>query len=155
MFISFHCQIMVVLSEVQVSMAVALRQQGLSYRFIARDLHVAPSTILRLYRKFHDTGSYSRRPGQGRKRKTTRQQDRFLKNCALRRRTSTARALLNDLVTATGVQISDQTVRNRLKEANLRSRRPVRKPRLTPRHRRDRLVSRMSRDFASLDAMDV
>lgn len=129
---------MVILSEVQVARAVALLESGRSMRFVARDLNVAPSTIMRLNRRYQETGGYTRRQGQGRKRKTTREQDRFLRNCALRRRTSTARALQNDLVRATGVQVSDQTVRNRLKEQNLKPRRPVRKPRLTLQHRRAR-----------------
>ena len=42
-------------------------------------------------------------------------------------------------MTVTGVAISDQTVRNRLREVNLRSHRPLRAVRLTGRHRQARL----------------
>jgi hypothetical protein len=79
------------------------------------------------------------RAGQGRNRKTTQNQDRFLVLSSLRKRTATARDLLDDLRRAHGIEISDQTVRNRLKEANLKPRRPVRAPRLTQHHKAARM----------------
>lgn len=57
----------------------------------------------------------------------------------LRNRTSTARDHQMSLRATHGVTVSDQTVRNRLRESNLRARRPVRKPRLTQRHKIARL----------------
>ncbi|TWW77306.1 hypothetical protein D4764_12G0006960 [Takifugu flavidus] len=53
---------------------------------------------------------------------------------------STARALQNDLQQATGVNVSDQTIRNRLHEGGLMARHPVVGPVLTARHRRARLA---------------
>ncbi len=53
---------------------------------------------------------------------------------------STARALQNDLQQATGVNVSDQTIRNRLHEGGLRARRPLVGPVLTARHRGARLA---------------
>jgi hypothetical protein len=50
-----------------------------------------------------------------------------------------ARVLQRELRTAAGVNVSDQTIRNRLHAANLRSRRPVEGIPLTIRHRRLRL----------------
>ena len=47
----------------------------------------------------------------------------------------TARSLQSDLKLGTGVQISDQTVRNQLHSSELRSRRPFVGLILTPRHR--------------------
>ena len=47
-----------------------------------------------------------------------------------------ARVLQRELRTAAGVNVSDQTIRNRLHAANLRSRRPVVRIPLTRRHRR-------------------
>lgn len=126
------------LTELHVSRAIALLEEGRTMRYVGNDLGVAPSVIYRLWKRYRETGEYSRRRGQGRKRKTTRLQDRYIVNCALRNRTTTARDLQNTLRTATGVEISDQTVRNRLMEANLRSRRPVRAMRLTIQHRQAR-----------------
>ncbi len=48
---------------------------------------------------------------------------------------STARDLQNYLQQATGVNISDQTIRNRLHEGGLRTRRPLVGPVLTAQHR--------------------
>lgn len=57
------------------------------------------STISGTGRRFQETGSYSRRTGQGCRRSLTHQQDRYL--------------LLRQ---ATGVNVSTQTIRNRLHE---------------------------------------
>jgi transposase len=145
------------LSEVQVVRAVALIQHAHSIRHVSGDLRVSPSVIQRLWNRFRETGQYVRRAGQGRNRKTTQNQDRFLVLFSLRKRTATARDLLNDLRRAHGIEISDQTVRNRLKEANLKPRRPVRASRLTQHHKAARMSCSGSQRLAtsSLDACTV
>ena len=52
-----------------------------------------------------------------------------------RQRTTTARRLRDNLRTATGTRVSDQTIRNRLRANNLRCRRQAVRPPLLPRHR--------------------
>lgn len=127
------------LNETEVVRVVVAVENGTSIRQVARNFNVSPSVIHRVWNRYLETGEYKRRIGQGRKRKTNRIQDRFLVLSSLRTRTSTAKDLQVRLRTTHGVELSDQTVRNRLKEANLRPRRPVRKPALTPYHIRTRL----------------
>jgi transposase len=86
------------LSEVEVARAVALLEDGRSMRFVANSLNTSPSVICRLWHRYQITGSYSRRAGQGCKRKTTNQNDRYIVTSPLWRRTATARELQNHYI---------------------------------------------------------
>jgi hypothetical protein len=80
-------------------------------------------------------GTVTRRAGTGPKSKTTAGDERFLRLQALRNRTHTARNLQKHLVKTRGTRISDQTICNRLREAELRARRSAKLPKLTREHR--------------------
>ena len=127
------------LREPEVARAVQMLEDGQTQRRVAAIVGVSPSVIARLWNRYQTTGGYGRRPGQGRRRCTTPRQDRYLRNMAVRNRQETARGLQIDFREATGVRVSDQTIRNRLHEDNMRSRRPARCPELTPQHRRARV----------------
>ena len=97
------------------------------------------SELSRLVERFNTTNAVHDRSRSGRPRATTARQDRYFCNLTLRDRRVTARSLQSELRTAVGVNVSDQTIRNRLRENNLRSRRPaVRTPLKSVRHRRAR-----------------
>lgn len=59
------------MNDYTVARAVALFDDGRSQRYIARFLRVPRSTVGDAIRRYRETGSYSRRVGQGRKRMMT------------------------------------------------------------------------------------
>ena len=74
---------------------------------------------------YQETGGFTRREGQGRHRMTSQREDQYLRNLALRNWQYTTRRLQIDFQHAIGQRISDQTIRNRLHEGDLRARRPA------------------------------
>ena len=115
--------------------AIAWLQGGNTQRNVAVRLGVSQSVVDRLWQRFQATNSVRNRPRSGRPRSTTNREDRYITNMALRQRTTTARRLRDNLRTATGTRVSDQTIRNRLRANNLRCRRQAVRPPLLPRHR--------------------
>ncbi|GFX45261.1 transposable element Tcb2 transposase [Trichonephila clavipes] len=105
---------------------------------VAQAIGVLQSVISRIWNRFLETESAGRRPGQGRRRATTPNEDRYLVLTARRHRNMNAILLQQHLRSATGTTVSTQTVRNRLHGVGLYARRPLVCVRLTSRHRRDR-----------------
>ncbi|GFT32424.1 transposable element Tcb2 transposase [Trichonephila clavipes] len=87
---------------------------------------------------FLDTGSAGQRSGQGRRRATTTNEDRYLVLTIWRHRNMTATILQQHLRWATNTTVSTQTVRNQVHGVGLYARRPTVCVGLTSRHRRDR-----------------
>lgn len=127
--------------------ASTLLDEGRSMRYVANLLGVNHSTVGRIIRRFRETGSHARKRGQGRKRVTSPRDERFLRVQVLRNRKCTSRELSNELEAARNVRISALTVRRRLKEAGLASRKPAIAPLLTAAHRVQRL--RFARNHAN------
>ena len=100
---------------------------------VARRLTVSHSGVQRLRDRFALTGSVAERRPAGRSGPTARQQDRLIVLTSLRNRTAATAALLrSDLRVA--VNVSDQTICNRLHESNLGSTRPSSRPSLVQAH---------------------
>lgn len=127
------------LTALEVVRALTLLDEGRSQRYVARILGVHHSSVNRALRRFRETGCYTRRQGQGRSRKTTERDDRFLRQTTLRNRMVTSVELQQQLRQVRNVQISAKTVRRRLREAGLTNRRPATGPLLTRRNRVARL----------------
>ncbi|GFW90642.1 transposable element Tcb2 transposase [Trichonephila clavipes] len=79
----------------------------------------------RIWNRFLETESAGRRPGQGRRRATTPNEDRYLVLTARRHRNINTTLLQQLLRSATGTTVSIQTVRNRLHGVGLYARRPL------------------------------
>lgn len=125
------------LSKVDRNIALGRLQAGESQNQVARHFGVAQSTISRLWARLQQTGSTTDAPRQGRPRVTTPAQDRYIRLRHLRNRFHSASSTAQQL--PGGRRISEQTVRNRLRDAGLRPYRPYRGPVLTRRHRQTRM----------------
>ena len=123
------------LSNNDTNRALGMLQSCLSLKRCRYAYGVTPSTISRLFNRFNATDSVCDSARSGRPRVTTQRQDNFIRTHSLRNRTLNARTLTRVLRTAAGVNVSDQTIRNRLHIRNLRPRRPDARIPLTRRHR--------------------
>ncbi|GFW91445.1 transposable element Tcb2 transposase [Trichonephila clavipes] len=79
----------------------------------------------KIWNSFLETGSAGRRPGQGRRRATTPNEDRYLVLTARRHRNMNATFLQQHLHSATGTTVSTQSVRNLFHGVGLYARRPM------------------------------
>lgn len=128
------------LTPTDAARAVALVQDGRSQYYAADVLGVSRSAVQRAVQRFNETGNFTRRPGSGRRRTTSERDDRFLVTSCLRNRHNTSVQLANRLNEVRNVDVSRWTVRRRLAEAHLVSRRPALCPLLSVEHRRARLA---------------
>lgn len=127
------------LSSETVASIISLIEDGRSQRYVANRFAVSRSTVQRVYTRFIETGSYSRRHGTGPRRKTSNRDDRFIVSLVLRNRHTTAVEARNELQHVRNVNVSERTVRRRLQESTLYSRRPATGPELLRQHRVARL----------------
>ena len=118
--------------------AIGWLHDGQTQRTVAQHLNVSQGIIGRLWQRFRTTNAVQNRPRSGRPRSTTAREDRFLMITALQQRFVTARHLRDQLRAARGTNVSDQTIRNRLRDRGLQCRHPAVRPPLLDRHRRAR-----------------
>ncbi|KAL1447189.1 hypothetical protein WDU94_013899, partial [Cyamophila willieti] len=114
---------------------VVLIEGGLSVRNVANQLNISKSTVSSLFKRYRETNSFNRRPGSGRVRKTTAQDDRFIMMTSLRDCHISAVGVQHKLQRTRNVAVSEWTVRRRLKKKSLTPKRAATGPRLSP-HRR-------------------
>ena len=128
------------LSQDEMNRGIGMLHSGLSQRHVANVLGVSQSVVSRMWNRFIATGNVRHLYAGGRERSTNEVQDRFLVVQARRHRFDNATTLRRDFQNATGVRISTQTIRNRLHDAGLRSRRPAIRVPLTRYHVQMRLA---------------
>ncbi|UYV82585.1 hypothetical protein LAZ67_22000050 [Cordylochernes scorpioides] len=116
------------MSEFETGRAIGLKEAGWSNRLIARHLCRSNAAIRRCWQKWVNNGSMQRQDGSGRPRATTEREDRAIVRTAVAAPEST----LTTIQRVTGTQVSKMTINRRLRERNLRARRPLRCLHLTP-----------------------
>lgn len=128
------------LSVTDAARAVALIQDGRSQYYVARVLGVSRCKVQRAVKRFNEFGVYTRRRNHcGRNKCTTERDDRFITLNVLRDRKLTSVEMKNRLEDVRQVQVSDRTIRRRLFDIGLRSRRPATGLELLRQHRVGRL----------------
>lgn len=128
-------------NEKKSAISALLRTGNHSIREISRLQGVSPYVVVQISKKIKENSSVTstKRASCGRKKKTTPRADRKVVSIAAANRRAPLREL-HKMVHDAGVDISDRTLRRRLKDANFQCRRPVKKPRLTARMKKARLA---------------
>jgi transposase len=103
---------------------------------IAAKLNRHPGTIRRLFSKINKQGSSKRKPGSGRHRTTSAREDRMIVRQAKRDRRGSASSIKASL----GLSVTEKTVRNRLREAGMRSYWATKKPFISEENRKKRIA---------------
>ncbi|XP_042861277.1 uncharacterized protein LOC122246649 [Penaeus japonicus] len=110
---------------------VVLHEEGYSCNKIAQKLNIARSTAQQIVKKHQETGTVKDREGRGRKKITTKREERVIIKEALRDRRKTSKSLANELRDNFNINVSDRTVRRRLLQSGLKYCRAKKKPLLT------------------------
>ncbi|RXN05697.1 testis-expressed sequence 2 -like protein [Labeo rohita] len=118
---------------------IALHKNGFTGKDIVATKIAPKSTIYRIIKNFKERGSILVKKASGRPRKSSKRQDHLLKRIQLRDRRATSAELAQEWQQA-GVSASARTVRRRLLEDGLVSRRAAKKPLLSKKNIRDRLI---------------
>ncbi|GFT05287.1 HTH_Tnp_Tc3_2 domain-containing protein [Trichonephila clavipes] len=121
-----------------------LREAVWSNRHIGRHLGRSDMVVARCWQQWITEGRVYRRGGSGRPRNTNDREDRAIRRVATSAPTTSLASIQRHLPPSRHPVPSRETIRRRLTEVGLRSRRPLRRLPLTPHHRQCRL------DFADL-----
>lgn len=123
----------------EVTWALWMLKTGMSQEADGKLMNRSQSVIGRLWQRFEETGSVQKRSRSERPRCTTARHDRQLVLQTKQNRFNSGFALNRDFRNTHGVQISNQTCRSRLHEANLKARRLATPQILTADHKVMRL----------------
>ena len=115
--------------------AIGMIQARLSHWQVAVTLNRDHRIIDRLWDRYIQTGTTTDRLRSGRPRVASARDDQYIVTCALRQRTLNSRRLREQFRAGTNINVSDQTIGNRLHARNLRARRPVVCQPVTRQHR--------------------
>ena len=121
--------------------AMTLIEEGYSYCQVALRLgnNTQPSTILRLKKKYDETGEVKNKPPPGRPRLLTSRDERILVHRIMTDECSTAVDVQKSLKVNEKLEVSTNTVRRALKRNGLKARSKTKKPLLSKTYRKKRL----------------
>lgn len=125
-------------SEFDRGRIVAYRECGLSFRDIARRTGRHPTTVMRIWNQWVAEGHTERHAGSQRPPMTNAREDRHIVRSALQNRTTTSRTISQETGMFAARPVSARTVRRRLQQRGLSSRRPLLRLPLTMQHRERR-----------------
>ncbi|UYV82515.1 hypothetical protein LAZ67_21002634 [Cordylochernes scorpioides] len=120
-------------------MVIGLKRAGWSIRQIAADTHLGASTVHRLWRRWLEQGNVAIYRNVGSTRVTSARVDRRILRQAVAAPQATCTAILQHVQDTLDHSISTRTISRRLVANGLHSCRPLRRLRLTPPNRRQRL----------------
>ena len=103
---------------------VDAKKSGLSYAAVAKKFDVSKNAVVRIMKKFNDTGSVENKRGRGRKRKLTTRDDSMILREVKKNPQITVRSIKENL----NLNVSDRTVIRRIKEKGFGSYFMKRKP---------------------------
>ncbi|GFU68008.1 HTH_38 domain-containing protein [Trichonephila clavipes] len=121
-----------------VSSLQSLREAGWSNRRIGRHLGRSDMVVARCWQQWITEGRVYRRGGSGRPRNTNDREDRAIRRVATSAPTTSLASIQRHLPPSRHPVPSRETIRRRLTEVGLKSRRPLRRLPLTPHHRQCR-----------------
>ncbi|GFV77946.1 cytochrome P450 3A14 [Trichonephila clavipes] len=127
------------LSQFERGRIIGMMEAGRSARRVARQLGRFDCAVRRCRDQWIREMSFTRRPGSGHPRQTSRREDHPIVKNALVHSTALSAAIQAQLVPSLGPPVSFQYIRRRLAEGHLGSRRSLRVLPLTSTHRRRRL----------------
>ena len=115
--------------------AIGMLAGGMTVNDVAVSFGVHRTTIWRLAQRFRTTGTVKDMPRCGRPKRLTPREERYFRITAGRDRFLPASRNVDRVRRATGVRMSAQTVRNKLKACRFKSRRPHKSMELTVHHK--------------------
>lgn len=117
-----------------------LRDQGLSFKKIADQMNISPNACKQAIKHLERTGSSINMPRLPRKRKSTPQMDRIIHRLSEANRFKTAVQIHKELKDRSGFDLSVRTVRRRLNEFGLMGHVSRKKPFVSLKNRKARLL---------------
>ncbi|GFY32825.1 transposable element Tcb1 transposase [Trichonephila clavipes] len=127
------------LTDFDRSRIISLREAGWLNRRIGRHLGRSDMVVARCWQQWITEGRVYRRKGSGRPRNTNDREDRAIRRVATSAPTTSPASIQRHLPPSRHPVTSRETIKRRLTEVGLRSRRPLRRLPLTPHHRQCRL----------------